>query len=183
MLQHFLEHFGYPALFVGTFLEGETILVLAGFLAFHDYLRLDLVIFTAFAGAFCGDQLWFLLGRHHGRRLLRRKARWEAAGEKALGLVRRHPDLWVLGFRFVYGLRTVMPVVIGLSGYPPRRYLLFNALGAAIWATALGFAAFHFGTLLEGLLGHLRRYEFYVLGGLLLIGVLMWLWRHFRAPR
>ncbi|WP_424792969.1 DedA family protein, partial [Pseudomonas aeruginosa] len=73
MLQQFLQDFGYFALFLGTFFEGETILVLAGFLAFRGYMQLDTVILTAFLGSYAGDQLWYFLGRRHGRRLLARK--------------------------------------------------------------------------------------------------------------
>ncbi|MNE62213.1 hypothetical protein D3C80_1574830 [compost metagenome] len=76
-----------------------------------------------------------------------------------------------------------MPVAIGLSGYPPRRYLLLNGIGAAIWALALGAAAYHFGAILEGLLGNVKRYELWVLGGLLLLGALLWLRRRFRTLR
>ena len=116
MLQQFLQEFGYFALFLGTFFEGETILVLAGFLAFRGYMDLKLVMIVAFLGSYAGDQLWYFLGRKHGRKLLARKPRWQLMGDKALEHIRRHPDIWVLSFRFVYGLRTVMPVAIGLSG-------------------------------------------------------------------
>ncbi|MNF64173.1 Inner membrane protein YohD [compost metagenome] len=104
-------------------------------------------------------------------------------GDRALAHIRRHPDIWVLSFRFVYGLRTVMPVAIGLSGYPPRRYLLLNGIGAAIWAAALGAAAYHFGALLEGVLGNVKKYELWVLGALLAIGACLWLWRRLKAAR
>lgn len=156
MLQQFLQEFGYFALFLGTFFEGETILVLAGFLAFRGYMDLKLVMIVAFLGSYAGDQLWYFLGRKHGRKLLARKPRWQLMGDKALEHIRKHPDIWVLSFRFVYGLRTVMPVAIGLSGYPPGRYLLLNGIGAAIWAIALATAAYHFGAVLEGLLGSVK---------------------------
>ena len=183
MLQHFLQEFGYLALFLGTFFEGETVLVLAGFLAFRGYMDIKLVMGVAFLGSYAGDQLWYFLGRRHGRKLLARKPRWQSMGDRALDHIRRHPDLWVLGFRFVYGLRTVMPVAIGLSGYPPRRYLLLNGLGALIWSAALGLAAYHFGALLEGMLGNIKKYELWVLGGLILLGVLLWVSRRFKAAR
>ena len=67
MLQQFLQEFGYFALFLGTFFEGETILVLAGFLAFRGYMDLKLVMIVAFLGSYAGDQLWYFLGRKHGR--------------------------------------------------------------------------------------------------------------------
>jgi membrane protein DedA with SNARE-associated domain len=183
MLQHFLQEFGYFALFLGTFFEGETVLVLAGFLAFRGYMDIKMVMLVAFLGSYAGDQLWYFLGRRHGRKLLARKPRWQSMGDRALEHIRRHPDLWVLGFRFVYGLRTVMPVAIGLSGYPPRRYLLLNGLGALIWSAALGLAAYHFGALLEGILGNVKKYELWVLGGLILLGVLLWISRRFKAAR
>ncbi|MFX5777012.1 DedA family protein, partial [Acinetobacter baumannii] len=81
--------------------------------------------------------------------------------------------LWVLSFRFVYGLRTVMPVAIGLSGYPPARYLLLNGIGAIVWAAALGSAAYYFGSVLEGMLGNIKKYELMVLGGLIVLGLLL----------
>ncbi|SNT02769.1 membrane protein DedA, SNARE-associated domain [Pseudomonas nitroreducens] len=183
MLQQFLQDFGYFALFLGTFFEGETILVLAGFLAFRGYMQLEYVIAVAFFGSYAGDQLWYFLGRRHGRKLLARKPSWQKMGDKALEHVRKHPDLWVLSFRFVYGLRTVMPVAIGLSGYPPARYLLLNGIGAIVWATVLGSAAFYFGSVLEGVLGNIKKYELMVLGGLVVIGLLFWLRRRFKASK
>lgn len=183
MLQHFLQEFGYFALFLGTFFEGETILVLAGFLAFRGYMDINIVVVVAFFGSYAGDQLWYFMGRKHGRKLLARKPRWQLMGDRALEHIRRHPDIWVLSFRFVYGLRTVMPVAIGLSGYPPGRYLLLNGIGAAVWAAALGAAAYKFGSVLEGLLGNVKKYELWVLGALLVIGVLLWIRRRIKNAR
>ncbi|MFF7707408.1 VTT domain-containing protein [Pseudomonas sp. NPDC007930] len=183
MLQHFLQNFGYLALFLGTFFEGETILVLAGFLAFRGYMDINLVMLVAFLGSYAGDQLWYFLGRRHGRRLLARKPRWQSMGDRALEHIRKHPDLWVLSFRFVYGLRTVMPVAIGLSGYPPRRYLILNGIGAIVWAVVLAQAAYHFGSVLEGILGNVKKYELWVLGAFLLLGGLLWISRRIKAAR
>jgi len=183
MLQQFLHDFGYFALFLGTFFEGETILVLAGFLAFRGYMDINLVVVVAFFGSYAGDQLWYYMGRKHGRKLLARKPRWQLMGDKALEHIRKHPDIWVLSFRFVYGLRTVMPVAIGLSGYPPLRYLILNGIGAAIWAVALGAAAYHFGAVLEGMLGSIKKYELWVLGALLVLGFGLWLRRRVKNAR
>ncbi|MFS1290187.1 DedA family protein [Pseudomonas piscis] len=183
MLQQFLQDFGYFALFLGTFFEGETILVLAGFLAFRGYMDINLVMVVAFFGSYAGDQLWYFLGRKHGRKLLARRPRWQMMGDRALEHIRKHPDIWVLSFRFVYGLRTVMPVAIGLSGYPPGRYLLLNGIGAAIWAVALAQAAFHFGAVMEGMLGSIKKYELWVLGALLILGFCLWLRRRFKNAR
>ncbi len=76
-----------------------------------------------------------------------------------------------------------MPVAIGLSGYPPGRYLLLNGIGAAIWATALAAAAYHFGAVLEGMLGSIKKYELWVLGALLVLGLVLWLRRRIKNAR
>ena len=71
-LQSLVENYGYYAVFVGTFLEGETILIMAGFAAHSGYLALPWVMLVAFFGGLLGDQLCFFLGRRHGRRILQR---------------------------------------------------------------------------------------------------------------
>jgi membrane protein DedA with SNARE-associated domain len=180
MLEHLLQQFGYPAVLLGTFLEGEMALLLAAYLALRGYLSIELVVLFAFCGTYASDLLWYFLGRRHGRRILARRPNWQGLGDKALLLLRRHPDLWVVGFRFIYGMRTVMPLAIGLSGYSWRRYLLLDAIGVTIWASGLGLAAYHLGAALETLLGDLRRYQLYVFGALLLLALGFWLRQRLR---
>jgi membrane protein DedA with SNARE-associated domain len=64
-VETFIETYGYPALLVGTFFEGETFLVLAGFAAHQGYLDIPWVILAAFIGTLTGDQVFFYLGRRH----------------------------------------------------------------------------------------------------------------------
>ncbi|GIZ10888.1 DedA family protein [Pseudomonas sp. NCCP-436] len=177
MLQDLIAQFGYPALVLGTFLEGEVSLLLAAYLAVRDLLRIEGVIACAFLGTFASDQLWYYLGRHHGRALLQRKPAWQPLGARANAMLARHPDLWVLGFRFMYGLRTVMPLAIGLSGYSWRRYLLLDAIGAGLWATGLSLLAYNLGQAMEGLLQELRRYQLLLLLLVVLLIGLGWLYR------
>lgn len=177
MLHDLIRQFGYPALVLGTFLEGEVSLLLAAYLAVRNYLEIEWVALCAFLGTFASDQLWYHLGRRHGRALLQRKPRWQPLGERAGALLRRHPDLWVLGFRFLYGLRTVMPLAIGLSGYSWRRYLLFDCIGAALWAGGLSLLAYSLGNAMGGLLEELRNYQLFLLAALALLLTLVWLYR------
>src|SRR3982751_956888 len=104
-LAELLQNYGYAVLFVGTFLEGETILVIAGFLAQQGYLKLPLVILVASFGTLVGDQLFFYIGRLKGRRFLEQRPAWEAKSRRARELLRRHQTWTILGFRFVYGIR------------------------------------------------------------------------------
>ncbi|EPN44280.1 DedA family protein, partial [Pseudomonas syringae pv. actinidiae ICMP 19096] len=56
-------------------------------------------------------------------------------------------------------------------------------IGAAVWAAALGSAAYHFGAILEGLLGNVKKYELWVLGALILLGLGLWLRRRIKNAR
>jgi membrane protein DedA with SNARE-associated domain len=83
-----LDAYGYRAVLVGTFLEGETILVLGGVLARIGYLHLHEVILRAFIGSLCGDQLFFYLGRSRSRKILSKRPSWKLRVDKD----RRYPD-------------------------------------------------------------------------------------------
>jgi len=85
-LEPLVSTYGYPALLVGTFLEGETILVIAGFLAHRGYLELPGVIVAAFLGTFSGDQIYFWLGWTKGANFLMRRPSYRVRVEKAQNL-------------------------------------------------------------------------------------------------
>ena len=83
----------------------------------------------------------------------------------------------ILGFRFVYGIRTVTPFVLGASGVAPTRFLILNMIGALTWALAIGVAGFYFGKVLELMLGQLKDYEMLILGSMAGIALIAWLGR------
>lgn len=72
-LQQIITDYGYISVLIGTFLEGETILIVAGFMAHRDYLELPLVILSAFVGTLAGDQLYFYIGRIKGKAFLEKR--------------------------------------------------------------------------------------------------------------
>ena len=96
MLEHIIETYGYWALLVGTFLEGETILIIGGFLAHRGYLSLPLVILAAFIGTLAGDQLFFFIGRKKGKAFLDKRPSWKPNIEKAHNLLDRYQTLLIL---------------------------------------------------------------------------------------
>ena len=176
-LEQLISSYGYAAVGIGTFLEGESILVLGGFAAHRGYLALPWVIASAFIGTLFGDQLYYYIGRIKGKNILENRPRWKSKSKRVLELLENHQTLLILGFRFLYGLRTVTPFVIGLSNVAPLRYLLLNILGALIWATVIGGAGYLFGNTLELILGDIKKYERVVF--LLIIGAAACLWLYY----
>ena len=174
-VEQIVAQYGYPALVVGTFLEGETILIVAGFAAHQGYLRLSLVILAAFLGSLMGDQLYFFIGRLKGRPFVQRRSAWQAKAAKVDLLIDRHGTWIMLGFRFLYGLRTITPFVIGTSRISTSRFLVFNAAGALVWAIAISCLGFLCGAAAETVLRNARKIEGWIALVMLGAGAAIWL--------
>jgi len=175
--------YGYAAIAIGTFFEGETILILGGLAAHQGYLQLPGVIASAFAGTLFGDQLYFYIGRIKGYAVLEKKPHWKRKSEHVLRLLKRHQILVILGFRFLYGTRTITPFLIGISRVSPLRFLLLNIIGASVWATVIGGLGYAFGQTLESLIGNIKKYELLISLVLVAIGALVWTIYYIRSKR
>jgi membrane protein DedA with SNARE-associated domain len=170
-----ISRFGYPALVLGLLLEGETVLVLAAFMARRGYLELSWVIMIGFLVTFASDQFFFWLGRLHGAQLLERRPAWKRGVEKAKSLLGRNMALLFITFRFMYGLRTVLPLAFGMSKLNPRRFAVLNFIGALLWAVLFGMAGYLFGQLMESILADVGRYEVWIGLAAAAIGIGVWL--------
>jgi membrane protein DedA with SNARE-associated domain len=178
-LESMIMSFGYPVIFIGTLLEGETILILGGFAARCRFLELHWVVLSAFFGTLFGDQLYFYIGRIKGMEFLERKPHWKLRTERVFQLLRKHQIAVLLGFRFLYGIRTVTPFLIGTSGISPFRFLILNMISAGVWAIVIGSAGYLFGQAVELVIKEIKQFEIFAFGIILLIGVIIWIihWR------
>lgn len=176
----FLERFGYPILFVGVLLEGEMILVLAGAFAHAGTLALGDVILVAWLASTASDQGIFQLSYRYGTRLLAhwpRLARRLAYGER---LVRRFGDAIVFSFRFIYGARTVTPLLLGLQRYPRLRFAAINIVAAGVWAAAIASLGYVLSASLAPLLRRIAHVQLLLLG-LAAVAVIVFVVRRWRA--
>ncbi|KPK07868.1 MAG: hypothetical protein AMJ64_05330 [Betaproteobacteria bacterium SG8_39] len=185
-LQALIDSYGYAVLFVGTFLEGETVLLLGGAAARLGYLRLEWVIACAFLGSLLGDQLWFWIGRRYGRALLARRPTWQQRVDRVHAMLARYETPLLIGFRFVYGIRNLTPFVVGMSRIAPAKFVVLNALGALLWSVVGGLLGYALAQAADALLGDIKRFELELLGVLVALGFSVWgvrLLRHRRARR
>jgi membrane protein DedA with SNARE-associated domain len=143
----------YLIVFVWTYLEGETIVLFAGFAAAQGLLRLEPLILAACLGSFAGDQTYFWLGRHFGQAVLRRFPRFRRGVDAALKWVERYSTGFILTFRFIYGIRNISSFALGISGIPWRRFMMLNFTAAGIWAAVFVGAGYFFGDASERILG------------------------------
>jgi membrane protein DedA with SNARE-associated domain len=182
-LEGLVQDYGYLAVLVLTFLEGETILVLAGVAAQQGHLQLKYVMLCAFCGSLISDQLAFFIGRRWGTRWLARRPNIEARLARARSLIERHQIVITLVFRFLYGLRNVIPFALGMSRMPVARYVILNVIGAAVWAVALAAGGYALGHALKAILHDVASWQRWILLGLAIAGVAFFLYSRRREKK
>jgi membrane protein DedA with SNARE-associated domain len=153
VFEDLVSRWGYIAVSLGTYVEGEAVLLSAGALAHARVLSLPLVVLAAMLGSAAWGQTWFQIGRMSGRGLMARRPHWQARAAALERWLARF-GMWVLLFgRFLAGMGTLLPAMIGASGFPRWRFCVLDSLGAAIWATVLACAGFGIGAGLRKLVG------------------------------
>ena len=179
-----IAQYGYLALLIGSLAEGETITLLGGVAAHQGLLKFPLVVVAVALGGIIGDQLLYFLGRRFGYRLLRRFGRHRSKIRRASKLIQRHPWLFVIGSRFMYGFRLLGPVLIGASRLSPTVFVPLNIVGALLWAlifTSLGYLGGEvIGPLLHHLDHHLKHLIWLALAVAVVFALRWWLKRRHR---
>ena len=191
LLRGFLLHYGYWAVAATLVLEnaglplpGETILLLASFLAYSErLLRLPLVILVGVIAATLGDNIGFLIGHRGGRPFLERYQHIfrirQATLRRAEQVFQRYGAATVFFARFVFGLRMIAGPLAGVLRMPWKRFVLFNFLGATLWVSVIGAAGYLFGRHWRLLMAVFRRVDVAIL--LLAAAIIFLLWRRRRA--
>jgi len=178
-INNLIEQYGYVALVIGSVAEGETITLLGGVAAHQGLLRFPLVVAAVALGGMIGDQLLYLLGLRFGPALLKRFNKHQKKINRAQRLIQRHPYLFVIGTRFMYGFRIIGPLLIGASRLPPKIFLPLNIIGAIVWAlifTSLGYVGGEvIGPWLHDLDQHLKHWIWVIVIAVAVIAVRLWL--------
>jgi len=166
-----VHQYGLIAVFAGTLLEGETVLLLAAASTHMGLLDLRAVIGVAVVGAFLGDNIAFALGRHLGPRAAQRFPRLAAAIPRVDRLLERWRWAAVIALRFMYGMRVAGPMLIGSGTMPAWEFIAANLVGAVLWAAVIGSLGYVAGQAVERMLGNVIEAERFLLVLVVVIGV------------
>jgi membrane protein DedA with SNARE-associated domain len=188
-----IVHYGYWAVAVALLLEnsgmpvpGETVLLLASFLAYSEHdLRLPWIIAVGIVAATVGDNLGYAVGLRGGRPMLERyREFWRirpATLEQGDRLFARYGAVAIFFARFVFGLRIVAGPLAGVLRMPWKKFLLYNFLGASLWVTVIAGAGYLFGRHWARMVEDLKRFDLIVAMVVLLAALYLW-WRGRREP-
>lgn len=136
-METLLDTFGYLAVLIGVAIEGEVVVLTAGYLSHRGILEPVGVGTAAFAGSLLVYHTSFWLGRHRGQAILARRPEWQARVDGLRVRLRRNDWLLIVSYRLLFGLRAATPFALGLSGVPHRRFLLIDTPVALAWSVGL----------------------------------------------
>ena len=169
-----LENAGIPV-------PGETILLLASFLAYSEHdLSLAWIMVVGTIAATLGDNLGFALGQHGGRPLLARYQSifriQKSTIDRGERLFERYGALTIFFARFVFGMRIIAGPLAGVLRMPWKRFAIFNFLGAALWVSVISSAGYLFGRHWDKLEHVMKRFDVIVAVAVVVIALFLW-WR------
>jgi membrane protein DedA with SNARE-associated domain len=165
LLQSFIHEYGYLTVFLGAMVEGESIILTASALAARQILSIWWVMGLTFVGTVLADQVIYFLGLKYGpsavQRIRDKFPSWQKHIDKGLDFIKRNETVYILSFRFIYGIRIISPFLIGAQGIPFRRFSFLNIISALIWTLTSCAAGYFLGTILGDMAEHI---EWFVAG-------------------
>lgn len=148
-----LQNYGYLAVFIGSFFEGETVLLLGSFAAHQNILNIWWLVLTATVGAFIGDQFYYHVGSKFGHNFIAKHPKLANKFNQASSFIEKHPTITILCMRFAWGLRTVIPISFGIKKYNYLHYFVINIFASFIWAMVIIFIGVQITHLIHQLWG------------------------------
>ena len=151
--------YGYLAVFIGSLVEGDALLLVASFLAYLGKLNLPVVMLAAFLGTWLSDVIWFFLGRYGTSKFLERWKWLNTLSNHSITLVGKRPRTMAVALRFMYGLRMVIPLSLGRTTMSTSSFMIYNALGVLIWVGVFSALGYFFASVTETLFGRMKHLD------------------------
>lgn len=172
-LTDLISNYGLIAVFAGTFIEGEGILITAGILAGGGLLNPVSVWLTASLGAWLGHLFWFLVGRRLGDQSVLSRYKWLGERIRRVDkIIQRHPGTSIFTLQYLYGLRIIGAIAFGLTQLSFGQFLFYEALNCPLWAALIESAGYLLGGTVTRIFEGWARWIWLALSVVVLIFVL-----------
>ncbi len=181
-LHHLIMTYGYWLMAFGALIEGETFLIAGGIAAQQHILHLWILILFALFGSMIHDCAFFFIGRYFGQTYLDKKPQFHARADVILKLMDRYGVWLIIGLRYAYGLRTIIPTVLGISPIATRKFIFYDFIGGVLWSCTFVLGGYYLGKAFEHSLKILSHYEslatsLMTIGAIVAVGIgALYLW-------
>jgi len=170
ILIELMKEYGYVILFLWSILEGESGLIMAGLLTHTGDMNLYISILVGGLGGFAGDQIYFYIGRYNKKYVHKKLKNQRRKFALAHLLLKKYGWPIVFAQRYMYGLRTIIPISIGLTRYDAKKFAIINLLSAITWGAITIIPVWYFGEEILEILKIAKQYWYIAIPFALLIG-------------
>lgn len=178
-VEAYIAKYGYIGIFIGTFLEGETTVLLGGIFSKLGYMSVWVVMLYAFAGTFVGDCTFFAIGRFFGKNIVERFAFIRNKVPLANRVIRKNGNFIIFMIRFLVGIRAVILILLGCTNLKMSKFLTFSVLNSIAWSILISIIGFAFGEVVLVFVSDIKKYESIIVPVVLvLVIVLILIYRH-----
>ncbi len=171
-----LETYGYIGLFLYSLGGGFVALLGASVLSFLGKMDLATSMSVAFIANAIGDILLVYLARYQKSMMMEgiKKHRRKLALSHIL--MKKYGSWIILIQKFVYGIKTLIPIAIGLTKYDFKKFVIFNVGSSAIWALVVGFGSYYSGEFLLKIAGQVSERPWIAIVILVVFAGSLWLY-------
>lgn len=178
-----LAEYGYIILFVWSLMEGEMGLIIAGMMAHKGEMDIGLSIIIAAIGGFLGDQFYFYIGRYNKNYIYKKFKTQRRKFAMAHLLLKRYGWPVIFIQRYLYGLRAIIPMSIGVTRYSAKMFAIINFISAIIWATTGILLAYIFGEPIWRAVKWIKDHYYIAIPIAITIGGSIYLYLHYATKR
>jgi len=144
-MEELIKDWGYLALFLYSFGGGFLGLAIAGVLSFSGELNIYISVVVAGLSNFLGSQFLFFIARknkNYAKDMMKKYGRKIALAHL---LMKKYGSFAIFVQKYIYGIKTLIPLAIGITKYSATKFAFFNALATILWASIIGYASFTAG--------------------------------------
>ncbi len=144
-MEEFIKDWGYIALFLYSFGGGFLGLAVASVLSYSGDLNIYISVIVAGVSNFIGSQFLFFLARknkNYAKDMMKKYGRKIALAHL---LMKKYGSFVIFVQKYIYGIKTLVPLAMGITKYSALKFTIFNALAAILWACVIGYASFTAG--------------------------------------
>ena len=173
-MEELLTTCGYVASFIGTFIEGELLLLTTVLASKMGHFNFFGAMAAAFAGAYTRDWLTFIFAKKKGKRFIERKPKLKTKLSKVNNWLEKYPNAILSSYRMIYGMGMVTVLMAGVSGVSAKKFAILSAISCAVWISVYGGLGYFCAEVMVQNIEWMSSHSGYVIGGLALVGLLYW---------
>ncbi len=157
-MEELIRDWGYIVLFLYSFGGGFLALVVAGILSYSGELNIVTVLIVAGVANFIGDQFLFTIARKNKSQAKEMMKKHQRKIAMAHLLMRKYGSSVIFIQKYIYGIKTLIPLAMGLTKYDMKKFAFFNIFATIAWTLIIGISSYMLGELVYTYLEEFKTY-------------------------